>query len=262
MVETCRDSARLLTEIGDAGSTWRTSGLSTPRARRSDWRRSASSPRPSSTWLDECRHAGGRSRERSRDAPDLVVVAIDGPAGSRQVEREPGIRSRSRLRLPGHRGRVPCAGLVCLAHGVDTRCRTVIGRVGGIRVRASASTPTTTSCGVDGQRRDRDDPRAGGDRRGECRRPDPGGAREPGRAVPADHRGQRQAGHLVEGRDITTVVAPDAQVRILLTASEQVRIGRRSAELTGESAEKTAQQLASRDAQDSRVVDFMNAADG
>jgi cytidylate kinase len=30
----------------------------------------------------------------------------------------------------------------------------------------------------------------------------------------------------------------------------------------GESAEKTAQQLASRDAQDSRVVDFMNAADG
>jgi CMP/dCMP kinase len=69
-------------------------------------------------------------------------------------------------------------------------------------------------------------------------------------------------GIIVEGRDITTVVAPDADVRILLTASEEVRIGRRSAELTGESAEKTAQQLASRDAQDSKVVDFMNAADG
>jgi cytidylate kinase len=69
-------------------------------------------------------------------------------------------------------------------------------------------------------------------------------------------------GIVVEGRDITTVVAPDARVRILLTASEQVRMGRRSAELVGESAEKTAQQLASRDAQDSRVVDFMNAADG
>jgi cytidylate kinase len=72
----------------------------------------------------------------------------------------------------------------------------------------------------------------------------------------------QKPGIIVEGRDITTVVAPDAKVRVLLTASEQVRMGRRSAELVGESAEKTAQQLASRDAQDSQVVDFMNAADG
>ena len=69
-------------------------------------------------------------------------------------------------------------------------------------------------------------------------------------------------GIIVEGRDITTVVAPDAAVRILLTASEEVRIGRRSAELQGESAESTARQLTSRDAQDSKVVDFLNAADG
>jgi len=69
-------------------------------------------------------------------------------------------------------------------------------------------------------------------------------------------------GIIVEGRDITTVVAPDADVRILLTASEAVRVGRRSAELHGESAKATARQLASRDAQDSKVVDFMNAADG
>jgi CMP/dCMP kinase len=69
-------------------------------------------------------------------------------------------------------------------------------------------------------------------------------------------------GMIVEGRDITTVVAPDARVRILLTASEAVRMSRRSAELSTESAEKTAQQLSSRDAQDSKVVDFMNAAEG
>ena len=37
---------------------------------------------------------------------------------------------------------------------------------------------------------------------------------------------------------------------------------RRSAELEGVSAEQSAQALSSRDAQDSRVVDFMNAADG
>jgi cytidylate kinase len=75
-------------------------------------------------------------------------------------------------------------------------------------------------------------------------------------------RSSEKPGIIVEGRDITTVVAPDARVRILLTATEEVRMARRSAELSGESAESTARQLASRDAQDSRVVDFMNAADG
>ena len=75
-------------------------------------------------------------------------------------------------------------------------------------------------------------------------------------------RGSTKDGIVVEGRDITTVVAPDAEVRILLTASEEARMGRRSAELPGASAEKTARELSSRDAQDSRVVDFMNAAEG
>lgn len=69
-------------------------------------------------------------------------------------------------------------------------------------------------------------------------------------------------GVIVEGRDITTVVAPDAPVRVLLTASPEARMSRRSAELGSESTESTAQQLASRDAQDMRVVDFMNAAEG
>lgn len=69
-------------------------------------------------------------------------------------------------------------------------------------------------------------------------------------------------GVITEGRDITTVVAPDAQVRILLTASEEARMARRSAEVTGQSAQLVGQQLSARDAQDSRVVDFINAAEG
>lgn len=69
-------------------------------------------------------------------------------------------------------------------------------------------------------------------------------------------------GIVVEGRDITTVVAPDAKVRILLTASEEARMARRSAELSGVSAEATARELSSRDAKDAQVVDFLNAADG
>lgn len=71
-----------------------------------------------------------------------------------------------------------------------------------------------------------------------------------------------KAGVITEGRDITTVVCPDAPVRILLTASEEARMARRSAEITGQSAQEVAKQLSSRDAQDSRVVDFMFAADG
>ena len=69
-------------------------------------------------------------------------------------------------------------------------------------------------------------------------------------------------GIITEGRDITTVVCPDADIRILLTASEEARIARRSAELPSESATAVAEKLGFRDAQDSRVVDFMNAAEG
>ncbi len=69
-------------------------------------------------------------------------------------------------------------------------------------------------------------------------------------------------GIVVEGRDITTVVAPDAPVRILLTAAEQARIARRSAELVGDSAQAAGEQLHRRDEADSKVVDFMTAAEG
>ena len=73
--------------------------------------------------------------------------------------------------------------------------------------------------------------------------------------------GTAASGIVVEGRDITTVVAPDAQVRILLTADEAVRIARRSAELAPGTA-STAEHLRERDARDSQVVDFMTAAPG
>ncbi len=67
---------------------------------------------------------------------------------------------------------------------------------------------------------------------------------------------------VVEGRDITTVVAPDAPVRILLTASEAVRLKRRSAELSESTAASVMRQVSERDASDSKVVDFMTPAPG
>ena len=69
-------------------------------------------------------------------------------------------------------------------------------------------------------------------------------------------------GIVMEGRDITTVVAPDATLRVLLTASEDVRIARRQAELSGLTAEPVGDSLKARDRSDQSVVDFMNAAPG
>lgn len=74
--------------------------------------------------------------------------------------------------------------------------------------------------------------------------------------------GSAAAGIVAEGRDITTVVAPDANVRILLTADETERIRRRQAELAGDDAAAVAATVAARDARDSQVVNFTSAADG
>ncbi|RLK49729.1 (d)CMP kinase [Microbacterium telephonicum] len=69
-------------------------------------------------------------------------------------------------------------------------------------------------------------------------------------------------GVVIEGRDITTVVAPDAPVRILLTAAPEVRAARRSAEVTTQDAATVAAALHRRDASDAQVVDFLTAAPG
>ncbi|RAX50908.1 (d)CMP kinase [Arthrobacter sp. AQ5-05] len=68
---------------------------------------------------------------------------------------------------------------------------------------------------------------------------------------------------VAEGRDITTVVAPDADARILLTASEEARLRRRGLQLGGtQSAAELEAQVLARDAKDSTVVNFQVAADG
>lgn len=74
--------------------------------------------------------------------------------------------------------------------------------------------------------------------------------------------GSGRPGVVVEGRDITTVVAPDAPARILLTAAPDVRAARRSAEVTTQDAATVAAALHKRDASDSAVVDFLTAAPG
>ena len=70
-------------------------------------------------------------------------------------------------------------------------------------------------------------------------------------------------GMVAEGRDITTVVAPDADARVLLTASEEVRMGRRGLQLGGTQDQAALQnQVAERDKRDSKVNNFTEAAEG
>ena len=80
------------------------------------------------------------------------------------------------------------------------------------------------------------------------------------RAIIAD------GGWVAEGRDITTVVAPDADVRLLLHAREDARLSRRARAVHGaddpDAVAATRDQVVRRDAQDSTVAAFTEAAEG
>lgn len=70
-------------------------------------------------------------------------------------------------------------------------------------------------------------------------------------------------GCVAEGRDITTVVYPEAPLRVLLTASPQARLRRRKGDL-GEKVndEQLRDQVLRRDADDSKLVEFTKPAEG
>lgn len=73
-------------------------------------------------------------------------------------------------------------------------------------------------------------------------------------------------GMVLEGRDTTTVIAPDADVRILLTASEEVRLRRRAREHHGAATEKsiadTHEEVVARDRRDAETTSFLEPAPG
>jgi cytidylate kinase len=59
-----------------------------------------------------------------------------------------------------------------------------------------------------------------------------------------------QTGGVAEGRDIGTVVAPDARLKIFLTASPRARAQRRAQELPGADVEQLTVEIAERDQRD------------
>jgi cytidylate kinase len=61
---------------------------------------------------------------------------------------------------------------------------------------------------------------------------------------------RRRGGGVIEGRDIGTVVFPDAEVKVYLTAQADVRAGRRAKEVTELDYHTVAADIAARDAYD------------
>ncbi|MDR0432287.1 MAG: (d)CMP kinase [Bifidobacteriaceae bacterium] len=88
------------------------------------------------------------------------------------------------------------------------------------------------------------------------------------RMVSAERAGGYAEGRgiVLEGRDTTTVVAPEAEVRVLLVADEDARLRRRAAEICGSddpaALDATRPAVIGRDRADSQVAEFMTAADG
>lgn len=79
-------------------------------------------------------------------------------------------------------------------------------------------------------------------------------AREPGEAGGAGRGDGSRPGIVVEGRDIGTVVVPDAPVKVFLTASEATRAARRTRDMAADPAATltvTQQELTRRDRLDS-----------
>ena len=199
-----------------------------------------------------------------------LVIAIDGPSGSGKssVSREVARRLGLAYLDTGAMYRAVCwavldagidaaadpAAVTTLTRGLDLQLSTdpaVAGvRVGGSDVTEAVREPrisaavsaVATNLDVRAELRDRQ------------------------RAIIDQAARGPHAGIVAEGRDITTVVAPDAQVRVLLTASEGARLARRALEVHGsadaEAIAATRDAVVRRDADDATVSSFHTAADG
>lgn len=189
-----------------------------------------------------------------------LVVAIDGPSGSGKSTTAKGVARRLGLRYLDTGAMYRGVAVACLRVGVDKNDPEAVTAVCRQVELDIATDPEAPSLLVDGR-----------DATAEVREPRVT-AWVSAVATNADCRAElvrRQraiigdGGIVVEGRDITTVVAPDADVRVLLLADPAARLARRGAEHGGRlDAAALHDQVLRRDRDDSRLVDFQHAAAG
>lgn len=189
-----------------------------------------------------------------------VVVAMDGPSGSGKSSTARGVALELGLRYLDTGAQFRAMTVWMLRHHVD------LGDPGAIAARAgdprleSGTDPAAPTIAVDGE-----------DVAEAIRSTEATAAVSSVAAVPAVRerllRLQREVigagGIVVEGRDIGSVVAPDADVKVFLTADAAARAARRTAEEQGTDVAATEADLLRRDRLDStRAAAPLTVPDG
>ncbi len=177
-----------------------------------------------------------------------LVIAMDGPSGSGKSSVSKGVARALDLRYLDTGAMYRAMTWWMLREGVPVEDPAAVAARAGEPVLRSGTDPEDPAISVDGT--DVSQP---------IRGPEVTGAVSAVAAVPEVRRRlvalQREiigaGGIVVEGRDIGTVVAPDARVKIYLTASAEARAQRRSKELTGANISATQADMARRDRLDS-----------
>ena len=195
-----------------------------------------------------------------------VVVAVDGTSGSGKSSTSRGVARRLGLRYLDTGAMYRAVTWWMLRHGVDVHDpAAVASRCEEPRIQ-SGTDPSEPTITVDGE-----------DVAVEIRGDDVNAAVSPVSAVPRVRARmqvmQRQiieaaiedpdGGIVVEGRDIASVVWPDAPVKVFLSADPAARARRRAAEQGGSDVESTRESLLARDEIDSgRAVSPLVLVDG
>lgn len=194
-----------------------------------------------------------------------MIIAVDGPSGSGKSSTARGVAIRLGLRYLDTGATYRAVTWSALEHGLDLDdTAAVAGRARELRLEVSTdpSGQFVIADGTDVTAAIRE-PRISEsvskiatnlDVRKELIRRQ--------RAIIDD--AQPSGGIVVEGRDIATVVATDAQLKVLLVADAEARMARRGAELAAGSvtAEQLRDQIVRRDADDATVSQFQVASDG
>ncbi len=185
--------------------------------------------------------------------PRDLVVAIDGPSGSGKSSTSRGVAARLELRYLDTGAMFRAMTWWLLQAGVDVHDGAAVAARASEPVIVSGTNPLAPTITVDGV-----------DVSLEIRADDVTAAVSPVSAVPAvrarllelqraviERCLDEWGGIVVEGRDIGSVVAPAAAVKVYLTADPQARAERRAAEQGGADVAGTQESLLSRDRIDS-----------
>jgi cytidylate kinase len=196
----------------------------------------------------------GDARGAPDDWSDGLVIAVDGPAGSGKSSAARGVARALRLRYLDTGAMYRALTWWLISRGTAPADPAAVLRDFRGAVIEVGTDPAAPRITVDGQ-----------DVAGPIRTRQVSNAVSAVAGLPPVREfliGQQQqiiaaatagGGIVAEGRDIGTVVAPDAEVKVFLTASESIRAQRRSADLAADpaaTAELTRQEQARRDQRD------------